>query len=565
MNLTSNTPVFSSQYLHPDVWTDESLSMVDQQLSHGPLFPHQHPNPLFAKEELQKLPAHKWMENMDFELIHPGKISLSDFLEIIEAEAKPSPDFVKAKDEGIMKLIALDTETTGLDKTVRIIGGAPSTPAVSVGICIATSGTKGYYLPVLHNKTDGIDNYSISEIVWFLQELQKYRIIYHNASYDREILETHGVKLNTEFIDAMLIGIALGLREKYFSVGLKQLSEKLLNRKMLEIKELSGQKKFIPLNYYPATTVTVYGCSDACNTFALFEYMTKDSKTNPYIHNRFPMRLDMRTNDFTRWMLRHGMPIDYNHLRNNIRTLIRRKIILTDKFEKEVTNTVPISSAEKVGIFIGETLRNAYFKFREGSEISQEELNSMVAKVLMKEFQMEVKIKALKGGSVKTTFSTGADILSSLIKIDKKDLKWLPDATKTKLKKAAVYIERYRNVTHDIGVFLSMYRYAYSDDLNMNRVSVGIKFNGTITNRYSNQSGKGSLDRFTISRGARKTTLGFVSADSTAGLNIQGVSSAPIKLGKAMKVVKAPEQFMKDKNLIDMKVEAQLRSILEEA
>ena len=109
-----------------------------------------------------------------------------------------------------MKLIALDTETTGLDKTIRIIGGAPSTPAVSVGICIATSGTKGYYLPVLHNKTDGIANYSISEIVWFLQELQKYRIIYHNASYDREILETHGVKLNTEFIDTMLIGIALG-------------------------------------------------------------------------------------------------------------------------------------------------------------------------------------------------------------------------------------------------------------------------------------------------------------------------------------------------------------------
>ena len=272
------------------------------------------------------------------------------------------------------------------------------------GVCIASSATKGYYLPVLHNKSDNIPNYTYPQIQDFLTKLQEFKLIYHNAAYDREVLETNNIKLNKEYADTMLIAIAQGLRESMFTVGLKVLSEKVLNRKMLELDELSGQKKYIPVTYYPASSLEVYGCSDAVNTYALFEQLTKNKDTNPYLLSKLTTNLDLRVNDYTRWMLRHGLPIDYGYLTKNIRTLIRRKIILTEKFEKEITNTIPISSAEKVGMFLGEILSKAYKDSKQNSDMTPEELDKSLKKELMQHFQMEMKVKALKSGETKTTF-----------------------------------------------------------------------------------------------------------------------------------------------------------------
>ena len=264
-------------------------------------------------------------------------------------------------------------------------------------------------------------------------------------------------------------------------------------------------------------------------------------------------------------MLRHGLPIDYGYLTKNIRTLIRRKIILTEKFEKEITNTIPISSAEKVGMFLGEILSKAYKDSKQNSDMTPEELDKALKKELMQHFQMEMKVKALKSGETKTTFSTGADILSSLIKIDNKTIPWLSPDIKQKLKQAAIYLEKFRNISHDIGVFMSMYRYAYTDDLNYSRINIGLKFNGTVTNRYSNQSGKGSLDRFSITKTTKKVNLTYQPADATAGLNVQGLNSSGLKLKPAYKVKRAPDEFIKHKQALDLKVEAQLLSLLSEA
>ena len=555
--------------IHPDIYSDETISLVTSELR-SPLYPHQKPNPILSKQELLKLPQHVWMNKCEFTLIHPDNTpDLDNFLQQLRDESVFAPDFTLTKEEQdnnlTPKLLSLDLETTGLNKTIRIIGGYPTTPSLIAGVCIASSATKGYYLPVLHNKSDNIPNYTYPQIQDFLTKLQEFKLIYHNAAYDREVLETNNIKLNKEYADTMLIAIAQGLRESMFSVGLKSLSEKLLNRKMLELDELSGQKKYIPVTYYPASSLEVYGCSDAVNTYGLFEQLTKNKDTNPYLLSKLTTNLDLRVNDYTRWMLRHGLPIDYGYLTKNIRTLIRRKIILTEKFEKEITNTIPISSAEKVGMFLGEILSKAYKDSKQNSDMTPEELDKALKKELMQHFQMEMKVKALKSGETKTTFSTGADILSSLIKIDNKTIPWLSQDLKQKLKQAAIYLEKFRNISHDIGVFMSMYRYAYTDDLNYSRINIGLKFNGTVTNRYSNQSGKGSLDRFSITKTTKKVNLTYQPADATAGLNVQGLNSSGLKLKPAYKVKRAPDEFIKHKQALDLKVEAQLLSLLSEA
>ena len=564
--LTTNTSSQPAQFLHQDCWQQSTLALVEQELKTPP-YQQVLPNKLFSKEELQKLPAHNWMQSCDFNLISPDNTpDLDAFLEQLRNEAQSSPEFVRAKNEadGSMKLLALDLETTGLDKTIKIIGGHPTTPSLIVGVCIATSDTKGYYLPVMHNQKDGIHNYSFDEIIDFLRKLQEFRIIYHNASYDREILETHNIDLNPEYTDTMLIAINLGIRDQLFTVGLKQMSEHFLHRKMLEINELSGEKKYIPLQYYPASSVFVYGCSDAVNTYGLFKLLTK-GKDNPYIVNRFPMRLDMKTADYSRWMLRYGMPTDFQHLKGSLKTLIRRKIILESKFAAEISQTVPIGSAEKVGIFLGELLLADFinFKSKDATTLTQDQIKEQAAKTLQKEFLMEVKNKKLASGQTKTTFATGAAVLEHLAKIKDKNLQWVQPNTAEIITKAVLYIDRYRNVSHDIGVFLAIYRYTYVDDLNIHRISIGIKFNGTTTNRYSNQSGKGSMDRYSITRGTKKTTLTYNKADSVAGLNIQGVSSAKLQIEKAYKVVAASPEFLAAKKALDQKVGLALIEMLE--
>ncbi len=561
-----------SEYLHPDLAGQDNLALVKQCLQVPKYQNHPH-NPIFDKEELQKLPDHKWMEKVKMELIHPDNYPdlIEDFLPKLLSNATECPAYVlpvsvDEENPELPKLVSLDLETTGLDKTIRLVGGKPNIPEEIVGICLSCHENEGYYIPIQHNGKDGIKNYTMEEGLALLQELQKddYILVYHNAAYDREVEETHGIYLNEEYIDTQLLAINMHLKARYFTVALKVLGEKMLKRKMLEIKDLSGTKEFVPFNYLPAKTCMVYGCSDAANTHAILMYALNHEEKNPYKVNKFAMRLDMKTQDHTRWMLRAGLPVDYESVRLNLRTLFRRKYILLDRFSK-IDPKVELGSPDQIGRFLGFQLMNAYFDYRrnQGKDDFTEEDLFKEYQVKAKElFYCAVQKKKLKDGE-KITFGSGDDVLSSYRKVGEKNLPWVSDELAKTMQDTANLVEMYRHVVHSAGILASMYRYAYIDDLNLHRVSVGLKFNGTITNRYSNANGDGSLDRVTIVRQKRKTKTVLSLAESACGLNLQGVPSASLHLRNAKKVTKAPEEFLLAKKARDEQVEAKLRLYLE--
>lgn len=585
---------FDSNFLHKANWQEDNLMLVNQMRQSLP-YAIQMPNPIFDKENLEKLKEHHWMKDVRMKLVTQDEFPdlLEDFLPMFEGRlafaTAEEGDFDEAgKKLGRLgltpayitefqpRLVGLDLETTGLDKTVQVIGGAPTLPSGVVGICLASSSTEGYYIPVLHNQKDGVMNYDYNHAMDLLRALQDKRFlcIYHNAQYDREVLEVNNIPLCEEYIDTMVLLDNMGYKERYFTVALKLMSEKVLRRKMLELKDLSGEKKFIPLRYYPAKSLTVYGCSDAMNTYALLKHAVQ-SKLNPFKVNNFAMRLDWKCNDYTRWMLRAGMPIDIQHLSGSIRTTLRRRLLIEEYFKTYVTDTIEIGSAEQLGIFLGNVLRK-YFELNhpQKSNLSDDELFEDFQGKMKELFYCDVKKKVLKSDAVKVTYSTGAEVLGAFKNIHKRENKmpWLPKELYPLFKAAAECVDVYRSIVHDLGVLASMYRFAYVDDLNFHRLSVGLKFNGTITNRYSNQSGDGSQDRYTISRGSKKTTLKYNEADATAGLNLQGVNSDPIKFFQGsdykpihvMRVVAAPSSFLEAKQARDNEVELRLRRYLEQ-
>lgn len=552
----------ASHYLHPDTRSEDNLYLVEQELSKT--LDEREPNPLFDKKSLMEVPGHEWMKTVDMVLVtkdnYPSLVE--DFFPYFKSLLNPVHErFLNKKTEEPLKVCAVDLETTGLAKTIQIIGGVPTIPNSIVGICVAGSSSKGFYIPVLHNETDNIKNYEIYDALEFLTKIQEFICVYHNASYDREVLETQGIPLRRDYIDTLQLALNMFTDVFKFRAGLKNVSELFLSRKMIEYKSLSGDKNMPPLTQFPASDLTCYGCSDAVNTFGIYEYIFNHER-NPYKVNKFAMRLDSIASDCTRWMLRYGMPVDYGNLSKSLRTLVRRKFLLENLFRDTVSDTVKISSSEQVGICIGEVLQKYYSKSKEGTFVDDSLLFEDFQRKMLSSFNMEVKQVTLKSGTVKTKFSSGDKVLTVLRSLSTELHPWLDEETCDWLRGVGELLELYRSVELSIAFQRGMYRHAYTDDLNLDRVSINLKINGTITNRFSNKSGSGPTDRFKIIKGVRKNKVLYAQGDSAASFNSQGVLGARLDLKKAKRVVKMPPEVLKQKEVLDGQVEAFIREVM---
>ena len=158
----------------------------------------------------------------------------------------------------------LDTETTGLD--TRVFNG--KTKCSLVGICLAPNPNKAYYFPIGHSKgTEYNIPWSIigREFGRLLDPDTKARPVFHNASFDQEVLEHNGFfSLGVKWVeeegikkrksrwdssdswDDTFITICLLRPRDKANRGLKALSLEYLGLEMIELKELfeSGTSNF---------------------------------------------------------------------------------------------------------------------------------------------------------------------------------------------------------------------------------------------------------------------------------------------------------------------------------
>jgi DNA polymerase I-like protein with 3'-5' exonuclease and polymerase domains len=220
----------------------------------------------FGRPDVERLP---WMTGVEMIL------GTADLLDQIAEECIASGRF------------AIDLETTGLDqRAFPLDSGQLVTVDKIVGVCIAPTVTKGYYIPLRHHGKvrDGV-NVAPRLVVDMINRIQAggANAVFHNAKFDQKFLQYEAAGRAGEWDDikrwddTLIMAYLRDSRQR--QKGLKYLSKVDLGREMIEIEQLflpeqvkSKKLDFATLD--PEWEPTVwYAASDALNTLALYELL----------------------------------------------------------------------------------------------------------------------------------------------------------------------------------------------------------------------------------------------------------------------------------------------------
>lgn len=476
---------------------------------------------LFTQSYLSQLARMDWLNNVSMTLFSPTSTNIhiqrteliEDFVNTLKLETVVikdgfSPVFPKGYSE---RLISLDLETTSLDTRIRYDENGELIRGVTiVGVCIAISNSKGFYLPVQHTQTDGILNWNYELIIEFLSILNsEFSIIYHNGQYDREVESINGVqnfRPYPYFFDTQLLSFINDVNNK--TLNLKDLSERLLNRPMIKIEQLFGytEKKgsVILFNRLTASISYVYGCSDALNTYGIFQlYASQPKETNIFLQQAIPIQIDHKMVDSVRALYRHGLPINIDYFVRAMKDTVYR-IHLTEQAIYEVVGK----------------------KFDVNS-------NKQVSTILFDEIGIPATPEMVQVGRNKLgVFSVAEETLELLYEL-------YPDYLALK------YIVLYRKLCNTM---TKIYKNAIINSfvcsyLPYTRVQLQFSQTNVPTGRFSSSSNKGTLHQLYVKysdKGKQSTRYEMGTGD--AGFNSQGINSKIThRLGKARKIKKIPE------------------------
>jgi DNA polymerase-1 len=176
---------------------------------------------------------------------------------------------VKKLDEA--DTISVDTETTSTDQM----------RADLVGISLAVSPERGYYIPVGHHPDMG-RQLPITEVIAALQKpLTNSRLpkIGHNLKYDCILLARNGLRVTPLAFDTMIAEWLVNPTSR--NLGLKYLAWVRLNLQMTNIEELIGSgKNQRSMAQVPILTAAAYAAADAVAVLRLMPMMRELLQSN---------------------------------------------------------------------------------------------------------------------------------------------------------------------------------------------------------------------------------------------------------------------------------------------
>jgi len=426
-------------------------------------------DPLFSQEQLIiNNPSMAWLKQMKLELLD------GDNLEKIEND----PNSFKIDNNLV---IALDTETTGLDVTKFITPDGDYVKTQLVGISLSTNPFLGYYIPIMHTEEDGVPNVNITRALKYVQDLidRGCWVVMHNAQYDIAILSNYGIKFNpNKIIDTMLLHKILNSNKG--GNGLKQISEKL-GRKMIEINTLLGvdKKEIIEFNRLPAKNALVYAATDATNTIVILDHL---SKTKPFdslfvlntLKPKPTIQIDMMSTYFITVINQNGIPIDYNKLKKYTEEVMISAKIMEIRIN-DITGGINISSADQLGQWLAKEIRSL-------------DITPLIP---------YIKIITLKNGT-KEVYPTNDDSINNLKNYTEKD---------SPLYLFANYLHLWRKLEYKANnLFLVMLRGVTLKNPTPNEwnyfIPIGLRVHNTLTGRLSNS--QPNIDRVVVTRELKK-------------------------------------------------------------
>lgn len=220
----------------------------------------------FSKAEAIRLYAVLAESQRESKLAELVENTPSNYVLVTSVEALQDV-IAKASTESI---IAVDTETTGLDVYVDVI--------VGVSLTLPTFDTH-YYIPFEPTQDDRALPSEHIELLRPLMESQEVGKVLHNAMYDIAMFERHGITLNKVVHDTMTAMHLLNENEP--SYALKNLATTYLKEPSDTFAELFGKDaKFAEV---PLDVALVYAAKDTDLTWRLYEFQLKHFANMPTV------------------------------------------------------------------------------------------------------------------------------------------------------------------------------------------------------------------------------------------------------------------------------------------
>jgi DNA polymerase-1 len=247
---------------------------------------------------------------------------------------------------------ALDLEATGLNTRVRKDG----VPYIKIlGFSIAYDVSNAIYVATNHR--GGVE-YNLPEAP-VMDEIRRLCnnciIIVHNAKYDLQVLKNEGIIVNQfdRFEDTLILARLYDAGQK--EIGLKYLSDKILNQPMVDFDEITGGTKQFTL--VSPKICYIYAASDAICTYGLYEFFMTQKTV---IDQRPIYNLEKRLVPVVMQMEANLIKIDREYL---LKEKDRIKTKLTD-IEKEVHELAGevfnIASTQQLGKILFDKLKYRY-------------------------------------------------------------------------------------------------------------------------------------------------------------------------------------------------------------
>ena len=170
-------------------------------------------------------------------------------------------------------LLALDTETTGLDYM----------DAKLVGISLSVKSGEAAYIPLGHQQEEQLDVDVVLKKLKPILESTKIKIVGQNIKFDRNILARYGIQLTSFENDTMLMSYVLNSTATRHN--LDALAQYYLNYKTTTFEEVAGKGvKQVTFDLVPVDQAVHYASEDADITYRLHEELKSRLAKEPVLN-----------------------------------------------------------------------------------------------------------------------------------------------------------------------------------------------------------------------------------------------------------------------------------------
>jgi DNA polymerase-1 len=169
------------------------------------------------------------------------------------------------------KILALDTETDGLDFTVANL----------VGISVSAKAGEAAYIPIQHDYEGAPKQLSKKLVIEKLKPLlEKVPVVGQHIKFDRNVLAQHGLELNNIGSDSMLMSYVLDSTATRHN--LDAMAKFYLNYETTTYEEVAGKGvKQITFNQVNLESGSHYAAEDADITFRCYELLKEKLSQKP--------------------------------------------------------------------------------------------------------------------------------------------------------------------------------------------------------------------------------------------------------------------------------------------